>query len=92
MAFRRHPWNALLILLLIGTAFAQAAALDPSHSSNHASHCCPVCHAGHLSVLHAVDGIAFVPLALLCWHEPVIQSARAIDPLAVLDHTRAPPA
>ena len=92
MALRSRAWNIVLILLLIGMAFAQAATLNESHSSNHADHCCPVCHAGHISVLQVVDGFAFVPPTLLCWHEPVAVGARLIELQIVLDHSRGPPA
>jgi hypothetical protein len=92
MALWRRSWNVILILLLIGTAFAQAATLDESHSSNHADHCCPVCHAGHLSVLQPVDRAAVAPLTLLCWHKPVVQDARLVESQSVLDHSRGPPA
>ena len=34
MALRHRAWNIVLILFLIGTAFAQAATLNESHSSN----------------------------------------------------------
>ena len=89
---RRQPWKAILVaLLVIMTSVAQTASLASTHSDNHASHCCGVCHAGHVSVLQAVDHFSFVPLTFLCWHQPHELATRALRPLPILNLSRAPP-
>ena len=92
MVLRPPYWKVILItLLVIGTMSLQASSLDSSHSQNHASHCCAVCHVGHLSALHSMEGFGFIPLALMCWHDPTAQSARALESQIVLSLSRAPP-
>jgi hypothetical protein len=89
---RPNHWNAILVLLLmIGAVFSQTASLASSHSQDHASHCCGVCHTGHVSLLQPVDHHAFVSLTLLCWHRPLESAERAPEPSIVLDLSRAPP-
>jgi hypothetical protein len=93
MVLRRKYCRAILILLLaIGTAYSQTIPFAKSHSQNHASHCCGICHAGHLSVEQAVGQLGFVPLTQMCWYCPADQAARALEPGIVLSLARAPPA
>jgi hypothetical protein len=62
----RHYCKAILILLLaIGIPFAQAETLGAAHSLSHSSHCCGVCHTGHLSILQVTSEVGFLPLTLL---------------------------
>jgi len=66
----RRRWCAIVLLLAIAaTASAQIAASVSTHSQDHASHCCAVCHAGHVSVLQPADYFGFVPPTQLCWHQ-----------------------
>jgi len=93
MLLRGPHWKAFLIfLLLIGIAISQTAPLVSSHSQDHASHCCGVCHAGHASVLQLADYFSFLPLTQLRWHQPPEIVERALESAVVLAPSRAPPA
>jgi hypothetical protein len=87
-------WSTIFVLLLVAaTAAAHTESLASSHSENHASHCCGVCHAGHLSILQAVAHFSVIaPLSVLSWYRPDRQLARAIESQLILDLSRAPPA
>jgi len=93
MVHRRQLLRAFLILLvLVGTVSSQTASLSSQHSHERVSHCCGVCHAGHLSLLQAAECFAFIPPALLAWHRPAQQATVALEPRLILDLSRAPPA
>ena len=87
-----HVKAFLILLLLIGIATSQTASLVSSHSQDHASHCCGVCHAGHVSVLQPADHFRFLPLTQLCWHQPLEIVERVLESAVVLALSRAPPA
>jgi hypothetical protein len=93
MVLRRQLWKAVLVLLvLIGTVSSQAASFGSHHSEEHATHCCGVCHIGHLTLLDAAGAFDFVAPSLLYWHRAVEKATRAPEPQVVLDLSRAPPA
>jgi hypothetical protein len=93
MEVRPHPWRAILILLVVaGTLCSQTASIGGHHSHGHVSHCCGVCHVGHLSLLQAVEHFGFIPPSLLCWHRPAEQPSAVLEAGLVLDLSRAPPA
>jgi len=89
---RQHCRAILILLLAIGIPCSQVITLGASHSYDHSSHCCGVCHTGHLSILHAAHDIGFLPIALVSRHRPAEEPIRALEPLIVLSHSRAPPA
>src|SRR5712692_745969 len=92
MVLRHYFWKAVLILLaIIGTTSSQAESLSSHHSQEHASHCCGVCHIGHLSLLDAAHGFGFTPPSISCWHRPVEESTCAPERRIILDLSRAPP-
>jgi hypothetical protein len=92
MVLRHRFWKAVLILLsIIGTTSSQAESFSSHHSQEHASHCCGVCHIGHLSLLDAAHGFGFTPPSVLCWHDPAEQTTRLTESQVILRLSRAPP-
>lgn len=82
----------LVLLLAVGIPCSQFAALAESHSPNHSSHCCGICHAGHLTVLQAAERFGFLPSTCLSWYRPAEEVSRAVDLSVDAGHSRAPPA
>jgi len=82
----------LILLLAIGIPFAQTTTLAAAHSFDHSSHCCGICHTGHLSILQAIDHFRFLPLAVLSWYLTPDSPAGAPESAVVAGQSRAPPA
>jgi hypothetical protein len=93
MFLMRQYAKAILILLLAAwIPCSQAVTLAASHSLDHSSHCCVVCHTGHLSIESAGQRLDTPSLAALSWRQAAEEPARAPEPAIVLGHSRAPPA
>ena len=85
--------GALILLLLCGIVFAQAAALASQFDQHGPSdHCCLLCHLGPLALLPPSIPVALAPAAPAGWRaaSPVAELAREM-PLAA-SSSRAPPA
>src|SRR5579864_1245674 len=83
---------ALVLLLAAGTLSSQAASLEVAHSHRGVpSHCCSVCHAGHLPLVETVRACGVLPPARLDWFVSPNKSGSERDPLVVLGYSRAPP-
>ena len=92
MVLRSHFWKeVLIVLVIIGTTLSQAESFSSHHSQEHASHCCGVCHIGHLSFLDSGDGFGFTPPSVLYWHDPAEHATRVTDSQAIRNLSRAPP-
>jgi hypothetical protein len=70
----------------------QLSAFDPTHDENHARHCCPACHAGHMLATAELAIITQIPPVEARWYAPVEASESAAERALVAGSSRAPPA
>ena len=80
-----------MLLLAIGIPCSQLVSLAASHSQDHSTHCCGICHTGHLT-LEVGGHVGFLPLSRLSWQDPAAEPTRAVEADVVPGHSRAPPA
>jgi hypothetical protein len=88
----RQARLSALAVLLIGVLLLQIGEFDPTHGDNHARHCCPACHAGHI---FATAKLAVVPIAPPTEaHRHAAEEAfqKPADPAVIAGLSRAPPA
>jgi hypothetical protein len=85
--------TAMIALLLLAFAGLQtASAVHPHDGSASHTHCCPVCQAGHLPVLHAVSTILIAAPVLGEWRTTPQDKLCFGENPAVFNSSRAPPA
>jgi hypothetical protein len=90
---RAHPIRSLAILLLIaGTLSLQAASLSSDHSSDHAAHCCGVCHLAHLVLTNPVQSLSVAAPLIAGWDVSIEKSPDCTEALVAMGQSRAPPA
>ena len=82
----------LTLLVLLAVMVAQLAAFAPGHSDDHASHCCPICHASHAPLLRAKPLLEFVPPAVRTyWRIAPVALPSMVDVFTSGASTRGPP-
>ena len=95
MANRANLWSSVLVaLVLISFVGLQTASVVVDHHHEHSgsdTHCCPVCHAGHLPVLQTAPEVHIAPLAIVEWHGPQTPQLLQSACLPALNSSRAPP-
>jgi len=89
--FRQARVSTLLGLLLAGILVYQFGAFDPTHDSNHARHCCPACHAGHIFATAELAAVTVIPPAEKHWYVPAETAQRTAEPAIIAGCSRAPP-
>jgi hypothetical protein len=93
MSFRRgqHFWALAILLLVAGVFTVQASSLLPDHSSDHASHCCAVCHLAHLPLVKPAQVLSVLAPALTAWFVLIEEAPNSREFLVSDTQPRAPP-
>jgi len=92
---KRTPFYraALIALLLLGFVGLQTASVVHPHDDGGLhTHCCPVCHAGHLPLLHAISTIPIAAPVLGEWRTSPQDTLCFGENPTVFNSSRAPPA
>jgi hypothetical protein len=90
---RSRAFRPIAILLLIaGMVSLQAASLLSGHSTDHATHCCGICHVSHVAMVTAAQTLSVLAPIVSAWHIPVEESLDYRETLTTAGHSRAPPA
>ena len=80
-------------LVLCAVIFAQTVSLAQEHSHQHsAQHCCGLCHAGPLPFMPTSMGVSALQPSAVCWLAVADESGGALERLASIESSRAPPA
>jgi hypothetical protein len=82
----------MLGLILAAVLLFQFAAYDPSHGDDHARHCCPACHAGHITATAETATVVVVPPAETRGYVASEEVQLAPEAALVAGCSRAPPA
>jgi len=89
---RAYTIRSLAILLLIaGTLSLQAASLASDHSSDHATHCCSVCHLAHLALTNPAQGLSVSAPWIAGWEIRIEKSPDCAEAPIATGQSRAPP-
>jgi hypothetical protein len=90
---RSRAFRPIAILLLIaGMVTLQAASLLSDHSTDHATHCCGVCHFSHVAMAGSAQALSVLVPVVTARHIPVEESFDYRETLTAAGHSRAPPA
>ena len=93
MAGSRTLSRPLTILVLLAVLVTQFAAFAPGHSDDHATHCCPACHASHAPLLTAAPLLQLAPPSVRAyWRVDAASASVVTESWASGASTRGPPA
>lgn len=91
----RSPWrNAFVIFLLLCFAGLQTATTIVDHAHEHGgphSHCCPICHAGHVPAMQPTATVRIVAPETIQWSPCAERILLAAGTDVFLNSSRAPP-
>jgi hypothetical protein len=80
-------------LVLCAVICAQTVSFAQEHSHQHSyQHCCGLCHAGPLAFVTMSTGVAALQPEAVCWLAVADDGAGALERLASVESSRAPPA
>ena len=92
---RSSPVKTILVLLLLGVFVSlQSAAAMVTHPHNHGkthTHCCDLCHAGHLAVLKTASVLRLICPRLIESRLAIQHYSASLDYRGVTSPSRAPP-
>ena len=88
-AFRAHLACLLIACLLFVSTSLACGAHD--HSGNSSSHCCTVCHFGHLPWMQASVTASILPPAAHEWRQCSEKTRQIVESGAAAASSRAPP-
>ena len=71
----------MILLVLCATMSLQGASLTPHDHTQDSDHCCGVCHAGHLAMLHPGDSLACAASNSVQWFTPSSVPTEMPEPL-----------
>ena len=91
-AFKRAALIALILACFVSLQTASAAADHPHEHGRAHTHCCPVCHLGHLPGLQAAAGFQLPPPTFTEWRNPHEKAEVSNEFLTAFSPSRAPPA
>src|SRR5208337_3020852 len=84
---------ALIAILLLGFVGLQTASVvHPHNDGGSHTHCCPVCHAGHLPMLQAIGAMPIAAPVLGEWRATPQDTLCFGENPSVFNSSRAPPA
>jgi hypothetical protein len=93
MSLAKHLAKTLLVVVLfLAIGVTQAASLSPVHQHDHGdSHCCDLCHPGHIPVV-ITAGTGHIPLARTAeWRKMPIAADSILSVSVSRASSRAPP-
>jgi hypothetical protein len=95
MALWFRFWRAgFILLVLCGTLTHEAIGASDDHRQDRESaptHCCVICHAGHMAVLQTAIAVAVNGPAITGWCAALPVFAEVREPLVIFKAPRGPP-
>jgi hypothetical protein len=92
LPIRQIRSSALLALVVAGVLLFQFGAYDPGHDDDHGRHCCPACHAGHITATAETAVVVVIPPNEAHRYVPFETIQLAPEAAMIAGCSRAPPA